>query len=194
MGTAPTPDEANKNAPQGNEQPLHVLQQPDTPADAPQANTGPDNQPADDHTARPDREAAKYRREAREAQARADELAEQVADFQRAQVERALLEGVKLSRPIIHGSAQATTITGVGAQPAFLEAAGYKMSDLIGENHKVDSAKVAAALQDACNRFGVWPDNPAVMSSSPREGMQRDYERTSNSLIDAFTPEDVRQG
>lgn len=98
----------------------------DTPEDKAEATPG-------DKAAR---EAAKYRRRLREVEAERDRLAEQVLALQRAEIER-------LSGTECHVKGEV------------LWAAGYKVSDLIGEDGRPDAAKVREAADAAAERFGI---------------------------------------
>lgn len=82
------------------------------------------------------REAAKYRRKLREVEAERDRLAQQVEALQRAEIER-------LSYDKHHVKGEV------------LWAAGYTVTDLIGDDGRPDESKVAAAADAAAERFGI---------------------------------------
>lgn len=83
----------------------------------------------------PNKEAAKYRRQLREAETERDALLETVTALRRAEVER------------IAG----TTIT----RPEGLWAAGVDVNDLIDESGRIDEEKVRAATIEAADRLGL---------------------------------------
>lgn len=95
------------------------------PAEAPE--------PADTKAAR---EAARYRRRLREVEAERDRLAAQVQAMQRAEIER-----LSLAEYRVRGEA--------------LWAAGYQVADLVDDEGRPDVAKVAAAAEEAAQRFGI---------------------------------------
>jgi hypothetical protein len=88
----------------------------------------------DDH-AGPGREAARYRRRLREAEAERDTLKATVESLQRAEVER-----------------QATAD---GLRPAALWAGGAELAGLLGDDGAVDGSKVSAAVAAAREQLGI---------------------------------------
>lgn len=82
------------------------------------------------------REAVRYRRRLREVEAERDRLAAQVEALQRAEIER-----LSLAEYRVRGEA--------------LWAAGYKVGDLVDDDGRPDVSKVAAAAEEAAERFGI---------------------------------------
>jgi len=82
------------------------------------------------------REAARYRRRLREAEAQRDALAQQLEALQRQMVERIIQREC-------HG------------KPAGLWASGVTVADLIGEDGTVDPDKVKAAWENAVEMLGL---------------------------------------
>lgn len=80
-------------------------------------------------------EAAKYRKQLREAEGQRDALLERVAGLQRAQVEQAA----------------AATL----AKPGSLWASGVQLADLLDAAGEVDQVKVADAARSATEDFGL---------------------------------------
>jgi len=106
----------------------------------------------------PGREAAKYRRKLREAEAERDALREAVASIRRAEVER---------------------IAGATVQnPAGLWAAGVDVGDLLDDAGQVDPAKVQAATLQAAETLGLARPRPgnyvAREGGNPRVRPQAD--------------------
>lgn len=83
----------------------------------------------------PGREAAKYRRRLRDAEAERDQLAEQIVAWQRAEVERQATAG--------------------GLKPAALWASGTELAGLLGDDGTVDESKVSAAISGARESLGI---------------------------------------
>lgn len=94
-----------------------------------------DDGAADDDGDGPGREAAKYRRRLRSAEAERDRLAGQVESLQRAAVER-LATADKL-------------------RPAALWASGAELADLLGDDGTVDTSKVSDAIEAARQQLGI---------------------------------------
>uniref|UniRef100_A1UJR5 Scaffolding protein n=2 Tax=unclassified Mycobacterium TaxID=2642494 RepID=A1UJR5_MYCSK len=111
----------------------------DPPADLQEGE--PD--PADD--GKPDREAAKYRRERNEARAEVDRLRATVETFQRAEVER--LAALKL----------------IDGRDVW--AAGAKLADLLADDGTVDIEKVSAAAQEIAATRRHWAKQAAAPAS-----------------------------
>lgn len=94
------------------------------------------------------REAAKYRRRLRDAEAARDQLAEQVESLQRSEVER--------------------LATVDGLRPAALWASGVELADLLGDDGTVNAAKVSAAIEASRKQLGI--PAPPVGPRVPKEG------------------------
>ena len=97
----------------------------------------------------PGREAAKYRRRLRAAEAERDRLSEQVGALQRAEVER--------------------LATADDLRPAALWASGAELADLLTADGTVDEAKVSAAVAAAREQLGI-PNPPPRGNFVKREG------------------------
>lgn len=97
----------------------------------------------------PGREAAKYRRRLRAAEAERDRLAGQVESLQRAEVDR--------------------LAAGADLRPAALWASGPELADLLTENGTVDQAKVFAAVAVAREQLGI-PNPPPRRNYVKGEG------------------------
>lgn len=98
--------------------------------------TQPDAETADDD-GKAGREAAKYRRQLREAQAERDELRTQLEALRRAEVDR--------------------LVTDAKLKPAAVWAAGTELGNLLAENGTVDATKVAAAVAATRETLGISP-------------------------------------
>lgn len=81
------------------------------------------------------REAAKYRRQLRDAEAQRDQLAARLQTMQRTEVERLVADQL--------------------AKPAALWAAGVQLADLVNEAGDIDPAKVAIAVTAAIDALGL---------------------------------------
>lgn len=114
----------------------------------------------------PNAEAAKWRKQLREAQQRSDQLAAQVEALQRQQVEAAIgLSGIK---------------------PAALWAV-TELADLLDDNGGVDNDKVAAAVERARDELGVQPVGKG--NYVPGVGTTPSGNLTPrNAFADAFKP------
>lgn len=106
------------------------------------------------------REAAKYRRRLREAEAERDALAERVETLQRAEVER------------IAG--------GASVKPAALWASGASLPELLTEDGTVDPEKVATAVQTARDQLGLAA--PRASNYVPREGATTGTRRSPDGM------------
>lgn len=106
-----------------------------------------EDQDDDDGAGKGGREAAKYRRRLREAEAQRDQLAGQVEAMQRAEVER--------------------LATADGLKPAALWA-GAELAGLLADDGTVDGAKVSAAIEAAREQLGI--PAPPVGPRVPNEG------------------------
>lgn len=95
------------------------------------------------------REAAKYRRRLREAEAERDQLAERIEAMTRAEVER--------------------LATADSLRPAALWASGVELADLVAEDGTVDGSKVSAAIGVAREQLGIA--KPPVGPVVKREGL-----------------------
>lgn len=107
-------------------------------AETPEAGedgSGVDEDQDDDAGDGPGREAAKYRRRLRDAEAQRDQLAERVESLQRAEVER-LATDDKL-------------------RPAALWASGIELDALLGDDGTVDPGKVTEAIEAARQQLGI---------------------------------------
>lgn len=113
-------------------------EQPDQPeTERPEADQVADDQSDDQPDEHPNREAAKWRRQLRVAEAERDELADKVAALQRQAIDqRAELAGIK---------------------PALLWAAGTELSDLTDDDGAVDVDRVAQAITAVQKEFGLEP-------------------------------------
>lgn len=100
----------------------------------------PPPEPKDRGLDRPEREAAKYRRQLREAETERDTLRGQVEAMQRAEVER--LAGVTL------------------AKPAGIWTVGTQLDDMLTEAGTVDPVKVTEAVKTAMDTVGLAPVPP----------------------------------
>lgn len=120
----------------------------DTPAadsaqDTAEAPAGDDTEDqADDASAGdgPGREAARYRRRLRDAEAERDTLKATVESLQRAEVDR--------------------LATDAGLRPAALWANGAEVGELLNDDGTVDQVKVAAAIAAARETLGIAPPPP----------------------------------
>lgn len=118
-----------------------------TPTEGAQsAQDGPDAPPEGEHPADqdgPGREAARYRRQLRDAESERDGLRGKVAALQRSEVQRIAAETL--------------------AVPSSLWASGIELSSLLGEDGSVDPGLVAAAAANAASTMGLAPRtrNPA---------------------------------
>lgn len=141
----------------------------DAAPDAPQGTEAPDEAHEDD--SKPGRDAARYRRQLREAEGQLDTLRGQVATLRRAAVATA----------IEHARVQGTV--------ELLDAAGVNIDDLLDEAGAVDSGKVIAALDAAAKKMGVSIRLPAAPSAHGQGNVGRpiggDQPRT---FADAFAP------
>ncbi|MGP4054286.1 hypothetical protein ACTWP6_05595 [Mycobacterium sp. 4D054] len=97
----------------------------------------------------PGREAAKYRRRLRAAEAERDRLAGQVESLQRAEVER--------------------LAAGADLRPAALWASGPDLADLLSDDGTVDASKVSAAIDGAREQLGI-PNPPPRRNFVKGEG------------------------
>ena len=88
----------------------------------------------------PGREAAKYRRRLRDAEAERDALKATVESLQRAEVDR--------------------LATGADLRPAALWASGPELADLLADDGTVDQVKVAAAISAARETLGIPNPSP----------------------------------
>lgn len=85
----------------------------------------------------PGREAARYRRRLRDAEAERDTLKATVESLQRAEVDR--------------------LATDAGLRPAALWANGAEVGELLGDDGTVDAARVSAAISAAREQLGIAP-------------------------------------
>lgn len=90
-----------------------------------------------DDDSKPGREAAKYRRQLREAEAERDELRTQLGALRRAEVDR--------------------LVTDAKLKPAAVWAAGTELGNLLAADGTVDPAKVAAAVAATRETLGISP-------------------------------------
>lgn len=90
-----------------------------------------------DDDGKPGREAAKYRRQLREAEAERDELRTQLEALRRAEVDR--------------------LVTDAKVKPAAVWAVGTELGNLLAEDGTVDPAKVSAAVAAAREALGISP-------------------------------------
>jgi len=136
--------------------------------DAPQAATEPQDEAdvpdeADDEPA--GKEAARYRRRLRDAEAERDELATRVEALQRAEVER--LAGQKLTKP------------------SAIWAAGVELSGLLDEAGNVSPDAVAEAAQAARDELGLAQVRRGV---APKEGLAAEPGRSGfGSMADVIS-------
>lgn len=114
------------------------------------------------------REAARYRRRLREAEAQRDALAQQLEALQRQMVERIIQREC-------HG------------KPAGLWASGVTVADLIGEDGTVDPDKVKAAWENAVEMLGL---NTRINDGAyvPSEGRNVEWRTSGTSWQEALRP------
>ncbi|MHA7652957.1 hypothetical protein ACX9NE_25330 [Mycobacterium sp. ML4] len=124
-------------------------QEPDADADAVQDGDADEDDDAADGSGR---EAAKYRRRLREAEAQRDELAARVESLQRAEVERLATAG--------------------RLQPAALWASGVELADLLTDDGTVNASKVSAAIEASREQLGIPapPVGPRVLKEGRSSG------------------------
>lgn len=106
-----------------------------SPNDGAEVDEDQDDATDDDgHSDGPGREAAKYRRRLREAEAERDRLAEHIESLQRAEVDR--------------------LATADDLRPAALWASGVALADVLNDDGTVDAAKVSAAIGRRASSWG----------------------------------------
>ena len=111
------------------------------------------------------REAARYRRRLREAEAERDSLTGRLEALQRAEVERVAAASLKV--------------------PSALWAAGVALTDVLTDTGDVDVDKVRTVAQDAASRLGL--ETPPSGLYVPSEGKNPAPPR-NNGWGDAFAP------
>jgi hypothetical protein len=121
----------------------------EAPVTGAEGDSGAEGQDDDDTGDGSGREAAKYRRRLREAEAERDQLAEQIEAMRRAEVER--------------------LATADSLRPAALWASGVELSDLVAEDGTVDESKVSEAIAGAREQLGIA--KPPVGPVVKREGL-----------------------
>lgn len=127
----------------------------------------PEAQMADDD-GKPGREAAKYRRQLREAEAERDELRTQLEALRRAEVDRLVTEA-KL-------------------KPAAVWAAGTELGNLLAQDGTVDPAKVGAAVAATREALGISPV-PAAPSAHGQGNVGEPISmEASTGWANAFAP------
>lgn len=98
------------------------------------------------------REAAKYRRRLREAEADRDRLAERVAGFQRAEVERLASSAL--------------------AAPGDLWMAGAELGALVDDDGNVDAGKVTALVEGVVAERPHWRRSQGEVGAGARESVK----------------------
>jgi hypothetical protein len=123
---------------------------PPTPQ-APVPQNAPQEPPTGDEggEGNPSREAAKYRRQLREAEAQRDTNAARVESLQRAAIDR--------------------IATDERIKPAAMWAAGATLADLLDDDGMPDVSKVRAAVAHARETLGV-PEEPRPPAPNPAQG------------------------
>lgn len=142
-----------------------VAQQDTEQAEAVEADQQTDQDQDTDGADKAGREAAKYRRQLRDAEAQRDTLAGQVEALQRRMVEQAAAAQIQ--------------------RPEALWAAGVELADLIGEDGVPDPEKVRGACRDAAERLGL--SRPPGGNYVPNEGRSMTQARTADFAA-AFAP------
>lgn len=130
------------------------------PAEEPERITGTasEAEPVDEEGG--NREAAKYRRQLRDAEGERDALRDRLAALQTAEAER-------LASTVLH-------------KAAGLWANGSTLADLLDEEGNLDAEKVTAAAESARDALGLLPFQPNGTNYVPGEGNNPRYEpRTS---------------
>lgn len=117
--------------------------------------------------ARGNKEAAKYRRQLREAEAERDTLTERVAALQRAEAER--IAGEKI------------------AQPSALWASGVTLDTLLDADGNVDAGKVREATDAATSVLGLTKTLRGPIL--PNQGKHPDRAVTRDTFEAAFSPD-----
>lgn len=136
--------------------PETATEQPNPTSAAEPSAEGPD---------RPEREAARYRRQLRETQAERDTLQSRLETLQRAEAERI---------------AKNTISNGSG-----LWAAGTQVADLLDDDGNVDQAKVSAAAAAARDSLGLASTRALYV---PREGTTSPNIGGASSWAEALRP------
>ncbi|WP_428339988.1 hypothetical protein [Mycobacterium sp.] len=122
---------------------------PEAPVDGAEDATEAVEDQDDDASDGAGREAAKYRRRLREAEAERDQLAERIEAMQRAEVER--------------------LATADSLRPAALWASGVELANLVADDGTVDGSKVSDAVAAAREQLGIAA--PPVGPVVKREGL-----------------------
>lgn len=135
-------------------------------ADAPEAEASAEDTDTEDAKDNPGREAAKYRRQLREAESERDTLAGQVESLQRRMIED--YAGRQISRP------------------EALWASGVNVADLLTEDGVPDETKVRNACSAASDRLGLA--RPVGGNYVPNEGRSTSRVGSGSSFADAFKP------
>lgn len=139
-----------------------------TPVDTTDAEQDPEVTPQEtevpDEPESQSKREARYRVQLREAEAERDQLAATVEALQRSEVERIAGKTIK--------------------QPAALWAAGVALADLLGDDGRVDTAKVESAAADARANLGL--DRAWSAPVVPTEGTSIHQSTGGNTWEEAF--------
>lgn len=104
--------------------------------------------------ASPNREAAKYRRQLREAEAERDQLRSQVETMQTAEVERRVSDALET--------------------PSDVWLAGVNLADVLGDDGHVDESKLDQAVLQVTTEHPGWSKRPQV-GPDPDQGKTSDH-------------------
>lgn len=156
--TDTTPDAAADTADYAQETATPETQDSVAVADSADRGAGRDQGQVDD--AKPDdtigREAARYRRRLR--------AAEQTLELQNAALTD-VTDTLERQRQAIVDAA----LTAAGIDPRLLAAAGHQLTDFLGEDGLIDTAKLSEAATTAVREFGVKPRTG--LRPNPQQGM-----------------------
>lgn len=141
--------------------------EPDQAAPDPPEPEGDPPQDAVDSKA--SKEAAKYRRQLRAAEAERDGLAARLESVQRSQVD--------------------AQVVAAGIKPAALWASGVDIADLLAEDGTVDSERVADAVTGVREQFGIETHRPFSGIKGLQSGASSSVPATNN-WRKAFSPQD----
>lgn len=157
--TNPTTAEEPQNDAQDTPEPTEG---PETPTDSPEGSTEPQEEPEEGGN----REAAKYRRRLRDAEAENERLTRENEALKRAEIDRlATAEGIK---------------------PEALWASGATLAEMITADGTVDPARVTVAAKAAVDILGLQQRKGLHV---PREGRNTGSPRsTTPTFADAFKP------
>lgn len=145
---------------------VSVPPEPDRAApDPPQAEGDPPQDAADSKASK---EAARYRRQLRAAEAERDGLAARLESVQRSQVD--------------------AQVVAAGIKPAALWASGVELAALLGEDGTVDPKLVAEKVAGVREQFGIEPPKPPKPVKGLQSGAASGSIPTPPSWEKAFAP------